>query len=302
VLVPKTLNTELLKVLKVYAGPWQELVQVDYHPKTGLMDLDDLRQKIGPQTAAVFIENPSYLGFIEEQCFEIAEIAHRHGALLIAKVNPSSLGLIAPPGDYGADIACGEGQPLGLHMTCGGACLGILAHADDERFYSVMPSFLVSMAPTTKAGEFTYSWHTLYDRMVYVAREEARSFTGTSSWLWAIATAVYMALMGPAGMQNLGKTNMQKAYYAMDLLSQIKGVKVPYFGSAHFNEFVVNFDHTGKRVEEINRLLYQKGIFGGKDLSQEFPQFGNSALYCVTEVHSKEEIERLAQALQEATV
>ncbi len=298
VLISKTISRDRMKVLKNYATPWLDLVEVDFHPETGLIDLDDLRKKIGPQTAAVFIENPGYLGFIEAQSFEIAEMTHRNGALLIANINPTSLGLIAAPGDYGADIVCGEAQPLGMHMTCGGACLGILAHPDEERFYKVMPSFLVSMTPTVKPGEYTYSWHTLYDRMVYVAREEARSFTGTSSWLWAISAAVYLSLMGPEGMKDLAKANMQKAYYAMESLSQIKGVKAPYFKSTHFNEFVINFDETGKSVKEINQALFERGIVGGKDLTKEFPQLGQSALYCATEIHSKEDIDHLAQTLE----
>jgi len=94
---------------------------------------------------------------------------------------------------------------------------------------------------------------------------------------------------------------MEKAYYAVDLLSHVRGVKVPYLKSTIFNEFVVNFDGTSKRVEEINKALYHRGILGGKDLTQEFPQFGNSALYCVTEVHSINEIDRLAKTIEEVT-
>ena len=298
VLLPKTVSPERLATLRNYCDPWLQIETVDHDSRTGQLDLADLKRKISNRTAAIYIETPSYLGFIETQCEEIAHIAHDKGALLIAHVNPASLGLLTPPGEYGADIACGEGQPIGVHMHCGGATLGILACNDAERFLELMPSFLVGISGTLAEGEYAFSWHALWDRMVYATRDKAKSFTGTSSWLWGIAAAVYMALMGPDGMRQLGEVNMQKAYYAMELLSGIKGVQVPVFASPHFNEFVINFGDTGKTVSEINQALFRQGILGGKDLSKEFPEFGQSALYCVTEAHGKEDIQRLVQALE----
>jgi len=296
-LIPKTTSPDRLATMRLYCNPWLDIKEIDFHPETGQLDLDDLRGKISAQTAAIYIENPTYFGYIEAQCEEIAQIAHENGALLVVCVNPSSLGILTPPGKYGADIVCGEGQPLGMQMTCGGATLGILACRDEERFLRVMPSFMIGLTKTVVEGEYAFSWHTLFERLVYSARDKAKSFTGTASWLWGISAAVYMALLGPEGMRRLGEVNMQKAYYAMDLLSGIKGMKVPLFSSAHFNEFVANFDGTGKTVTEINQALLERGILGGKDISKEFPHFGNSALYCVTEVHSKEDIERLAETL-----
>jgi glycine dehydrogenase subunit 1 len=105
--------------------------------------------------------------------------------------------------------------------------------------------------------------------------------------------------MGPKGMQELGKTIMQRSQYAMKKLAEIEGVKAPLFDSPHFKEFVVSFKDKGMTVEDINKSLLKKGIFGGKNLSEEFPELGNSALYCVTEVHTKEEIDRLVQALKD---
>lgn len=298
-LVPKITSPDRLAPIRLYSDPWLDVKEVEFHPETGQLDLDDLRGKISTQTAAVYIENPTYFGVIEAQCEEIGQIAHENGALFVACVDPTSLGILAPPGEYGVDIACGEGQPLGMHMTCGGATLGIMACRDEERFLGAMPSFMVGLTKTVVEGEFAFSWHTLFDRLVFSARDKARSFTGTASWLWAISAAVYMALLGPEGMRQLGEVNMQKAYYAMDLLSGIKGMKAPVFSAAHFNEFLVNFDGTGKTVAEINQALLTHGILGGKDISGEFPQFGESALYCVTEVHSKEDVDRLAEALEE---
>ncbi len=298
-LVPGTVGPDRLTILKVYSDPWLTIKMVDYDPATGELDLADLRRKISAKTAAVYVENPTYFGTIESQCEAIGQIAHDHGALYITYVNPASLGIVAPPGQYGADIVCGEAQPLGIHMGFGGNCLGILASRDDEQLVSAMPPFIVGMT-TSITGEKTFSWHTLFERTCYYARDKVKSFTGSSSWLWAITAAVYMALMGPEGMRQLGEANMQKTYYAMDRLSKIKGLKTPVFSAAHFNEFIVNFDATGKTVAQVNQTLLAQEILGGKDLTQQFPQFGQSALFCVTETHTKSDIDRLASALAQA--
>lgn len=298
VLVPRSVNPMTLATLKNYSDPWLVLQPVECDPHTGHMDLNDLQAKLSADTAAVFIENPSFLGFIEVQCAEIARIAHQHGALLITYVNPASLGVLAPPGQYGADIACGEAQPLGLSLACGGATAGILACNDGERFLELMPSFLVGITDTVKTGEYAFSWHTLWDRMVYASRDRARSFTGTSSWLWGISVAVYLALLGPDGMRQLGEVNMQNAQYAIDALSRIDGLHVPAFVSPHFNEFTVNFDETGMSVKEINAALMEHGVLGGLDISGDFDWLGQAALYCVTELHRKADIDRLAGALE----
>jgi glycine dehydrogenase subunit 1 len=298
ILIPSTISPNTLATIKNYADPWLELRKIEHDPKTGLMDLDDLKQKISSKTAAVFVENPSYLGFIEDQCDEIASIAHKVGALLIASINPISLGLLAAPGEYGADIACGEGQPMGMTQSCGGATMGILAVNDSDRFLPLLPSYLVGISNTIVPGELAFSWHTLWDRMLYSTRAHARSFTGTSSWLWGITAAVYMALLGFEGIKELGKTNMQNTQYAIDILSNIPGIKAPLFSSVHFNEFVINFDGSGKTVAEINKSLFENGILGGKDLTNDFPDLGQSALYCVTEMLRKEDIDKLADVMR----
>jgi glycine dehydrogenase subunit 1 len=114
-----------------------------------------------------------------------------------------------------------------------------------------------------------------------------------------VASAVYVALLGPEGLRELGETTMCKANYAMRLLSKINRVRTPVFKSAHFKEFTVNFAQAGLTVREINRKLLQHHVHGGKDVSKEFPELGQTALYCTTEIHTKEDIDRLAQALEE---
>ena len=136
------------------------------------------------------------------------------------------------------------------------------------------------------------------ERTSYAAREFAREFTGTATGLYAIHNAVYMALMGPKGLEEVGETNILNSQYAKNMISKIDGVNIR-FSSQHFNEFIVDFNDSKKIVSEINRELKQYKIFGGKDLSKEFPELGEVATYCVTEIHSKEEIDNLIIALKE---
>jgi glycine dehydrogenase subunit 1 len=138
------------------------------------------------------------------------------------------------------------------------------------------------------------------ERTMFAARDKAKSFTGTGTALWAITAAVYMSLLGPQGMQELAQTIIEKSHYAIQRISKIKGLKVPMFNSSHFEEFTVNFNSTRKSVQEINMSLLDSGIIGGKDISREFPELGNAALFCVTEIHTQADIDRLVEALKEA--
>jgi len=313
VLLSKTLSPERQATIRTFCGPKNmpnhiDVTLIGYDTKTGLLDLEDLKSKISSRTAAVYIENPSYLGFIETQGKKISEIAHANGAESIVGVDPISLGVLATPADYGADIVVGTAQPLGVHMNCGGGEFGFIATRDEERYVAEHPALLVSMTDTLEEGEYGFGWYTFDARTAYgirnekgQVRSEAKDFIGTTSNLWAIAAAVYMALMGPQGFKEIGKTIIQKSHYAIKLLSEIKGIKI-LFSPNIFKEFVVNFDETGKSVKDINRALLRCNIFGGKDISQEFPELGNSALYCVTEIHSQEDIKKLANALKEVLV
>lgn len=297
VLIPKTVSPDRLLCIKNLCKPYIEVKLIDYDKDTGLMDLEDLKKNISDKTAAVYFENPSYLGFIESQGEEISKIAHDAGALLVVGVDPSSLGVLAPPSHYGADIACGDLQPLGIHMNAGGGLAGFIASRDEEEFVAEYPTQLWGITETTKEGEYGFG-DVSFERTSYASRENAKDFLGTQTALWGITAGVYLALMGPKGMQELGEGIMQRVAYAQKKLNEIPGVKTPLFNSAHFKEFIVNFDDTGKTVAEINRKLLDFEIFGGKDLSKEFPELGNSALYCITEIHMKSDIDRLVDALK----
>ena len=295
----QNIDPDRLKVMLNYIGSWFDVTYVRDDPVTGTVDLDELREKVSENTAAVYIENPGYLGVVQTRPEEISRIAHENGALLIVSVNPASLGVLAPPGQYGADIACGDGQPLGLPMACGGARLGILACRNEHKFVHSLPMLMVGILRTQVPGERAYTWHALFDRIFYGTREEARSISGTSSFLMALGAGVYMALLGPKGMRDLGVANMAKAAYAMSRLDSLAGVKAPVFSGPHFNEFLVDFSGTSKTVAEINRALLDHGILGGKDVSTELPELGQVALYCVTENRTQSEIDRLVRSIDE---
>ena len=295
----QNIDPDRLKVMLNYIGSWFDVTYVRDDPVTGTVDLDELRAKVSEKTAAVYIENPGYLGVVQTRPEEISRIAHDKGALVIVSVNPASLGVLAPPGQYGADIACGDGQPFGLPMACGGARLGILACRNEHKFVHSLPMLMVGILRTEVPGERAYTWHALFDRIFYGTREGARSISGTSSFLMALGAGVYMALLGPKGMCDLGVANMAKAAYAMSRLDSLAGVKAPVFSGPHFNEFLVDFSGTSKTVAEINRALLDHGILGGKDVSTELPRLGQVALYCVTENRTQSEIDRLVRTLDE---
>ena len=303
VLLPRFSDPERLSVIRTYCEPREmarhiELTLVDGDRATGLLDLADLKRKLTNRTAAVYFENPSHIGMIESNGAEISALAKAVGAEVIVGADPISLGLLRPPAQYGADIAVGPTQPLGVHMNAGGGVGGFIASRDEEKYVREYNGFLVSITETQKPGQHGFALASSHQTS-YGMREDGKDWTGNSVYLWAIAAAVYMSLLGPKGFREIGELIISRSHYAARRLAEIKGVRIP-FERGFFKEFVVNFDGTGRSVADIHRRLReQHQIFGGIDLSQQFPELGKSALYCVTEVHTAEDIDRLAQALQE---
>lgn len=298
IVIPKSVGRDLILKLEDYCKPNIKISFVDFDHLTGQINIDDLEEIVSSSTAAIYFENPSYLGFIETQGQQISKIAHKYGALSVVEVDPSSLGLLAPPADYEADIVCGDIQSLGIHMNFGGGMAGFIATHEEERFVSEYPSRLFGIAPTAAEGEVGFG-DVAFERTHFAVREEGKEWTGTGAALWGITAGVYLALMGPQGMLELGKRLISGSNYAMKKINELRGITTPIFQAPHFKEFVVNFDDTGKTVDEINSALLKHRIFGGKDLSSEFPELGNSALFCITEIHTQEHISHLVGALKE---
>ena len=207
--------------------------------------------------------------------------------------------MLAPPSEYGADIVVGSTQPLGVHMSCGGGAGGFIASRDDPRYAREYPTLLLSIAETV-AGEHGFGI-SLFEQTSYGSREDGNDWTGNSVYLWAVANAAYMSLMGPEGFAEVGRLILARSHYAARRLAQIDGVRI-VFPNGFFKEFVVDFGESGKTVAEVNRGLRERGIFGGIDLSLAFPNLGQSALYCVTEIHTQADLDRLAHAVAEVVV
>lgn len=301
VLIPANISPERLSQIKTLCQPegMENRIQIStvaFENATGNIDMMDLAAKLDDSVAAVYLEVPGFFGNIEEKAEAVFTMAKEKGALALAGVDPVSLGVIKPPADYGADIICGDLQSIGVHMLCGGGQSGFIAFRDEPVYLAECPLALYTIAETSVEGQYGYA-EMLPERTSYEARDKAKDWVATASGLWTIAAAVYMALMGPAGMREIGETILQNANYAKKRIGEIKGAKVLF--STTFKEFVVNFDGSGKTVGDINLELQSRGIFGGFDLSKDFPALGNSALYCVTEVHTLKDIETLVTTLKE---
>jgi glycine dehydrogenase subunit 1 len=301
VLVPSTISPERLAVIRTYCGARElpgyiELELVAYDGETGGVDVDDLRAKLSSRTAAVLFDNPSFLGGIEPRAAEIAALARENGAETIVGVDPISLGVLAPPSKYGADIVVGSIQPLGVHVSCGGGVGGFIATRDEERYAREYNTLNVSAAETVDGGlGFGIA---LFHQTSYGLREDGNDWTGNSVYLHAVANAACMALMGPEGFAEVGRLIVGRSHYAATRLAELDGVRI-LFPDGFFKEFVVNFDGAGRSVSEVQRALRLRGIFGGLDLSRDFPELGQSILTCVTEVHTREDVDRLVTAVQE---
>jgi glycine dehydrogenase subunit 1 len=304
VLVPGAMDPERKAVIENYCGNQRLERHLDVHtyayrPEDGRLDLADLAGQLTEEVAAVYLENPNFFGVIEDQSQEVVEAAKRVGAEVIAGVDPISLGVLAPPGELGIGLAVGTTQTLGVHMNGGGGAGGFIASRDEERYAREYPTLQVSICETTAPGERGFGI-SLFEQTSYGAREEGNDWTGNSVYMWAIANAAFMAAMGPQGFVEVGSSVLQRSHYAAARVASVPGVSVR-FPDGFFKEVVVDFTGTGRRVAEVHAALRGRGIFGGLDLSRLYPELGESALYCITELHTEADIDRLADALREST-
>jgi len=297
VIIPRSLNPDRASIITNYCHPQIDVLTVDYDKKTGLIDTFDLEEKLSERVAAVYFENPSFFGGIETSGQQISDLAHEHGAMSVVGVDPISLGVLAPPPQYGADLVCGELQSLGIHMYYGGGRGGFIASPDEERIVSEFPTRLFGIVPTVDRawGFGDVAW----ERTSFAKREDAKEFVGTMAALWGITAGVYLALMGPQGMEDVGRTVMERSAYAAQELGKIDGVTSPALNAPFFQEFIVGLDDAGKSAAQVNDALLDKGIYGGIDLSRHFPDLGESLMLSVTEVHTKSDIDRLVASVRE---
>ena len=296
-LVAGNMDPDRLLVVRNYCKPEIKVETIAYDKATGLMDLEDLKSKISDKTSCVYFENPIYIGALEIHAAEICRIAKDAGAYSMVGADPTSLGVMEAPAAYGADFAVGDLQPLGMHMSYGGGLGGFICTKDDKEFLGEYPSLLFGVCKTQQEGEYGFG-EVYYERTSYASREKGKDFIGTTTALHGIGAAVYMALMGTQGFRELGEGILQRVAYSKEELKKIPGVTIPVSGYSYC-DFMVDFSGTGKTVKEINKALLEYDIIGGKDMSEVFPEYGQSALYSVTEVHTKEDLQALFDALKE---
>ena len=292
-IVPHYIHPERFSALKVFCEPVNvEVTEIAQERRTGAIDLADLSKKVSDRTAGVYLEYPSFLGFVEQNGEEIGKLVHNAGGLFVVGCEPISLGILKPPGHFGADIVVGEGQPLGSHMNFGGPLLGIFASKGDALLRQ-MPGRIIGRT-TTQDGKRNAYCMALQTREQHIRREKATSNICTNEALLAVAASAYLSLLGPRGLADLCSIILHRTDYAIHSLQNIRGIRAPGFDAFHFMEFTVNFDGTGKKVSEVNDELLRAGIQGGLDVSRFFPELGQTALYCFTEVHARKDIEMLA--------
>jgi glycine dehydrogenase subunit 1 len=289
IVIPRALHWERRAVLESYGmGPGLRLREVPYDLETGTMDLIALKRAVGEDTAAVYAENPNFFGRFQEDLADIRSIAP---SLLIVGANPLALAVTKAPGDLGADIVIGEGQPLGNAVNFGGPLIGIFACRQEH--LRKMPGRVIGLTRDAE-GRRAFCM-TLQTREQHIRRERAMSNICTNETLMAVASAAYVAVLGANGLRELAIDNIRRARSLAERIDPLEGFEAPAFPGAHFNEFVVRSEHSWDRV---HRALLAAGVHGGLPLGRHFPELGESALFATTEVHSEADYERLLDALE----
>jgi len=291
VLIPRSLHPEYRETIKTYIkNLGVRIEEVGFTP-AGTLDLDDVARKLDKETSAVLVQSPNYFGVVED-LKAIGDFAHGHQALfVVAAAEALSLGLLEAPGTLGADVVCGEAQSFGLYPAFGGPGLGFMACKKEH--LRQLPG---RIAGQTKDVDGRRGFVlTLSTREQHIRREKATSNICSNQAWCALRTTIFLETLGHDGLREMAVQNVQKAEYAAARLVRVPGVRRTFDGRT-FNEFTLTLP---KDVAAVNAALQAKGVIGGLPLAAEFPELKNAALFCVTELHTKEEIDRLAALLEE---
>lgn len=292
VLVSRTVNPQYRDTLRTYMEGLDEVNVIGDEESGGdAFDLLKLINKIDTDTAVVLVQYPDFFGCINDYT-KLVEIAHENGALVAVIFNPTAMGLLKPPGEFDADIAVGDGQPLGIPLSFGGPYLGIFTIK--EKFIRKLAGRLVGETEDAE-GQRAYVL-TLTAREQHIRREKSTSNICTNQGLMALAATVYLSLLGKKGFQQVANLCYQKAHYAAEQIAALEGYELAFNETPFFHEFVIK---TPKPVNEINLRLQDHWILGGYDLSQDYPELENHMLVAVTEKISKLDIDDFVAALEE---
>jgi glycine cleavage system P protein (glycine dehydrogenase) subunit 1 len=290
VLVSRALDPQYRATLQTYATA-RGFTMREIGLEDGVTSVAALEAAMTPDTKAVIIQQPNFLGALED-VRGVERVTHAgKAAFIVAITEPASLGVLAAPGDYGADIVAAEGLSLGNPMGYGGPALGLFASRKD--FLRRLPGRLVGKTLDSR-GQEAYVL-TLQTREQQIRRERATSNICTNQSLLAVAATIYLAAMGKQGFRELGEQCLQRAHFAQERICSLPGFE-PLFTRPFFDEFAVRCPLP---VEQLNARLRDQGISGGYDLSRDYPELGNAALFCVTETRTREDIEALVAAIEE---
>ena len=285
--VMRSVHPEYRQVVKTYA--WSngyEVIEIPHGP-SGQLDQRALVESVDQHTAAVLFQSPNFFGVVEDTA-AIASVVHGQGALLVSGfAEATSLGILKPPGETGADFVVGEGQAFGNPLNYGGPYLGIFAAA--QKFLRKIPGRLAG-ATVDQEGKRGYVL-TLQTREQHIRRERATSNICSNEALCALAAAVYLVSLGK-NLRKLAVLNIQKTQYLMKRLLQIRGWE-PIFSGPVYNEFAVRCPDP----QGANGKLQREGIVGGYELAKDYPEWENGLLFCATEMLSKEDMDRVAEIL-----
>ena len=284
-------HPESLQVLRTYTRNLDTEIVVVPLGADGRSDLAAVKAQLNASTAALVLANPNFFGSIEDAA-PFAEAAHAVGALFVMSVEPVSLALLKSPGECGADIACGEGQSLGIPLSYGGPYLGFLAAKME--LVRQMPGRICGQTKDNR-GQRAFVL-TLQTREQHIRREKANSNICTNQTLLALAATIYLGSVGPQGLKEVASQGASKAHYLAAEISKIKGVKLRY-AAPWLNEFTLDL---GVDAGPVLRAMQAKGILGGVALGRYYPERGREILVTVTEVKKKAKLDRYVAALREA--
>ncbi len=285
-----TVHPHYQKTVETYTkGHGIEIKKVPYSIK-GMVEPSELEKIIDENTSACLVQHPNFLGILEEM-EEIERIVHKKGALLVSAVHPLTLGILKPPGEFNTDIAVAEGQSLGLTQSFGGPLLGLFTAKKD--FIRRMPGRII--AETVDIEGKRGFVMTLQTREQHIRREKATSNICTNEGLCALRAAVYLSLLGKAGIKEVSKLIYQKSHYLAQEINKIDGYSLAFPEAPFFLEFVVKTERSSK---EVLLLTKENGIFGGFDLERMRKEWKNHILIAVTEKRTKEEMDRFINTLR----
>ena len=295
ILVARNASPERIGVLRTYTDPLGMQIELLDYDSSGRVKYPDAISKIGVDVAAIYLENPNFFGIIEDGIEQLTDACHSKGTLAIIGINPVSLGVIRPPGAYGADIVVGDGQPIGLYPNFGGPLMGIFAMRADSIMLRQMPGRLIGVTRSIEASKRGYTM-VLQTREQHIRREHATSNICTNEALFALAVSIYLASLGPHGMREIGENIISKTNFALKTLCE-HDIESPFFTGGCFGDLSVRTKHSG---QDISRKLVDFNILGGLPLGRHFDDLERVSLFSFGEIHTADDIECLASALKQA--